>query len=127
MLVGDGKNLLLGGGGESTEKNSNWWKGRGERKEQLFVWWEGLPPIFPVAKTLDSTHQPYLIFSVTFFLEVFVIFFHEGLILVCLFYLGFCCFVILPLFPQSLLNCQCCFYTISPLGLVLVLLLSLLL
>ena len=93
---------------------------------KFFSGWGGLPPTFPVGKTLDSAHQPYLTFSVTFFLVASITFFHEGMSLVCFIFV-FDAFVILLVFPQSLLNCWCCVYTFFPLVLALMFLLSLLL
>ena len=69
---------------------------------KFFSGWGGLPPTFPVGKTLDSAHQPYLTFSVTFLLVASITFFHEGLTLVCFIFV-FVAFVILLVFPESLL------------------------
>ena len=69
---------------------------------KFFSGWGGLPPALPVGKTLDSAHQPYLTFSVTFLLVASITFFHEGLTLVCFIFV-FVAFVILLVFPESLL------------------------
>ena len=69
---------------------------------KFFSGWGGLPPTFPVGKTLDSAHQPYFTFSVTFLLVASITFFHEGLTLVCFIFV-FVAFVILLVFPESLL------------------------
>ena len=66
---------------------------------KFFSGWGGLPPTFPVGKTLDSAHQPYLTFS---FACSFYHLFSRRTDSVCFIFV-FVAFVILLVFPQSLL------------------------